>query len=234
MKQEEFIELAGGTFKNNKYYNDWDGDDKYENFWAFFDSDYEYVKSVYGGIDISTLRQKKLHSIEHIYPKGNLKDYLKLRNEQENIIKGATTNPLNFAAEHRKINQFRGHLPFDIENDTIVRQINLTMPTFYTDWGKDHENEWIVPTISRGNVARTMLYMFLTYNVQELFEEHLNTYIYWAKSDPLTYWEIEFNQWVHEKHKIKNPFCDDSIEMVKLLDDKELFQNLLVENRINN
>ncbi|MFS2246093.1 endonuclease [Bacillus sp. A31] len=234
MKQEEFIELAGGTFKNNEYYDAWGKKDKYENFWAFFESDYNYVKAIYSGLDINSLRQMKLHSIEHIFPKGTLKNYLKLRNEKEDIIKGATTNPLNFAAEHREVNKERGHLPFEIENDKIIRQIRLTPPAYYTDWGRDHENEWIVPTISRGNVARTMLYMSLTYKVRDLFQEHLNTYIYWAKSDPLTHWEIEFNQWVYEKHKIKNPFCDDSTEMVKLLDDAELFQNLLFENRITN
>ncbi|MCK1989226.1 endonuclease [Lysinibacillus fusiformis] len=234
MKQEEFIELAGGVFKSNKNYNDWGSNDKYENFWAFFESDYKYVKSVYSGISIEVLRQKKLHSIEHIFPKSIVKKYLELKNQERTIVYGSTTNPLNFVAEHRSINEHRGHLPFDIENDTAIRRnIRLETPTYYTDWGRDHENEWVVPHVSRGNVARTMLYMFLVYNVQELFKEHLNSYIYWCKSDPPTQWELEYNQWVFEKHKIKNPFVTDDItQLVNLLDDKELFNKLLVENRL--
>ncbi|PGP40640.1 hypothetical protein CN993_25025 [Bacillus thuringiensis] len=229
MKQEQFIELAGGVFKNDEYYNNWGGQDKYDNFWAFFDSEYKSVKSIYDGITISELRQKRLHSIEHIFPKGDIKAYLQRKGSvPENIIKGSTTNPLNFAAAHRDVNSFRGSLPFDIENDEIRYRLRLDSPGFYTDWGRDHEREWVVPNISRGNVARTMLYMALAYDVK-ILPEHLNTYRYWSKSDLPERWEVEYNEWVFEKHNIRNPFAIYDVEkMVQLLNDEELYLNILI------
>ncbi|AOR25153.1 endonuclease [Clostridium taeniosporum] len=242
MKREEFIEIAGGIFENNSYYKKWGASEKRENFWDFFklnDDRFPYIKSVYAGIEIDELLSKKLHSIEHIFPKGQMKEYLKSKNIKDTIIKGATTNPLNFAPAHREINSYRGHLPFDIEyeefdgkiNAKIIRKVRLQFEPNYNYWGRDHEDEWLVPPISRGNVARAMLYMCLIYNIKELYQEHINVYKNWCKIDPPNAVEIEYNKWVHEKHGINNPFITtDYNNMINLLNDEELLNSILLEN----
>ncbi|MDX8366525.1 endonuclease [Cytobacillus sp. IB215665] len=228
MNQQCFIELAGGVYTHHKFYSSLSRNNKFDLFWSFFTSDYSYVKSVYAGIEIDILQKTNKHSIEHIFPQSTMKKYLAMKKANVNVIKGATVNPLNFAAAHKKVNSHRGHLTFDIENDTVIHRLKLSVPHNYTDFGIDYENEWIVPHVSRGNIARTMLYMMLVYNIQELHMDHLHTYRYWAKCDPPEVWEIEYNAWVLEKHHISNLFVTDDIEqMVKLLDDDHLFQHIL-------
>lgn len=192
---------------------------------------YPYIKSIYGGIEVDELWSKKEHSIEHIFPKKLIKDYFKNKEISDEIIKGATTNPLNFAAAHRKINSLRGHLPFDIEEDEVKRTVKIYCESNYDPWGIDHESEWVIPEISRGNVARAMLYMCLTYGIKELYQEHINAYRNWCKIDPPNLIELEYNEWVYEKHGIRNPFITSDVdEMLDLLNDKELLGSIMVEN----
>lgn len=232
MLRKDFIELAGGTYQNNKYYTDWSGSEKAKNFWNFFDETTDdYIYSVYAGITVDLLRRKKMYSIEHIIPKSFLKTYLKKKENNENIIKGATTNPLNFVAAHREINSFRRNWPFDIKNDKVIRSYEVNMEGIYSDYGLDHEDEWVIPIRTQGDLARSILYMCLVYGIQELYGEHLSVYVHWAKLDPPSIWELKYNEWVYKNFGIKNPFISDyqnPAQAFKLLNDTELMESLLL------
>lgn len=210
MDREEFIDLAGGVYENEKYYTQWGGAQKAKNFWNFFDetSD-DYIHSVYAGVTVDLLRRKKMYSIEHIIPKSFLKDYLLFKQREEKVVKGATTNPLNFAAAHRNINSARKNWPFDVEEDKVVRSYSINMQGIYSDYGFDNEKEWVIPIRTQGDLARSILYMCLVYNISELYGEHLNIYRNWAKLDPPNIWELKYNEWVKDTFGIKNPLVAD-------------------------
>ncbi|WP_315983684.1 endonuclease [Aliamphritea spongicola] len=199
---------------------------------GFFDDDTDdYIHAVYAGVNIDTLQRKKKYSIEHIIPKSFLKSYLSNNNNNEEIIKGSTTNPLNFAACHRNINSARRNWPFDVEDDRIVRSYTINMEGIYSDFGFDDENEWVVPIRSQGDIARSILYMCLIYDINELYGEHLNIYRRWAKVDPPNIWELKYNEWVHQKLGIRNPFVADynnPVQAFQLLDDNELMDSILL------
>ncbi|MGK7937574.1 MAG: endonuclease [Xenococcaceae cyanobacterium] len=230
MQRDEFLDLAGGVYESNTYYSSWRGDDKYENFWAFFDDDSaDYARSIYAGIDVDVLLRKKKHSIEHIIPKSFLKEYLKSANKPSTVVRGSTVNPLNFAACHRDINTKRSNFPFDIEGDRIIRSHTVHLEPIYSDYGLDRENEWIIPEKTRGDIARAVLYMCIIYEINELYGEHLNVYRNWAKIDPPNIWEIEFNKWVFQKHGIKNPLTTENpVDSISLLNDEELLNSILL------
>ena len=169
----------------------------------FFDQETDdYIHSVYAGVTVDLLLRKKKYSIEHIIPKSFLKKYLKKEKTPENVIKGATTNPLNFAAAHRVINSARGKLPYDVEGDKVKRQYELGLTGIYPDYGKDAEKEWVMPMRTQGDLSRAVLYMCLVYNINELYGEHLEIYRKWAKVDPPNIWEIKYNEWVQHVRQI--------------------------------
>ena len=216
MTRDEFVELSGGVFKSEEYYSDWGGRDKKENFWDFFKGKVtfgsrklEYDKeilSIYGGIPVEALIERRLHSIEHIVPKDFLRKYL--REQNYTIRRGATVNPFNFAAAHRALNKARGSFPFDFEGDKLVASYKINIQPSYTDYGLDNELEWVIPTKTKGDVARAILYMCLTYNVKGMFGRYINELVKWAKFDPPTFWEIKYNQWVYHRFGIRNPFIE--------------------------
>ena len=199
MKREEFIQLAGGIYENSKYYSAWSGAQKRENFWAFYNGeiindkgvalapDIE-IKSIYAGIEVGELLRKQKYSIEHIIPKSFLKDYLGAKDIASRIKRGATTNPFNFAPAHRDLNSSRGSFPFDFEDDKIVRNFRISLEHSYTDYGLDAEMEWVVPSKTRGDIARAILYMSLIYGINEYYGAHLDVLIRWAKQYIPKFW----------------------------------------------
>ncbi len=234
MRREEFINKAGGIYENTEFYTQWSGADKARNFWDFFDqSGDKFIHSIYAGVTVDLLRRKKMYSIEHIIPKSFLKRYLKIKGFKDKIIKGSTTNPLNFAAAHRNINSFRYNFPFDVEDDRIIRSYEIKLESIYSDYGLDKEKEWVIPLRTQGDIARSILYMCLLYNIKEFYGEHLNIYRNWAKLDPPNIWELKYNEWVYKTFKIRNPFIADynnPTESFEMLNDEELMNSLLLSN----
>lgn len=224
MNQQEFVDLAGGRFTNDKDYNRLNSTEKRKLFWEFFDdTDNEYIRSIYAGISVNELRRRQAHSIEHIIPKSFLKQYLTRQSRNHREVNGATTNPFNFAAAHRDINSKRGNFPFDVEDDRITRSLTVNIRGIYSDYGFDQESEWVVPGKSRGDIARAVLYMCIVYDIKELYGSQICVYKKWALWDPPTIWEVEFNKWIEQKHNIKNPFITSNLqEMANLLNNTEL------------
>ena len=234
MTREKFIQMAGGVHTSTKYYSSWSGSEKAEHFWNFFDDNPdEYIHSVYAGVTVDVLRRKRMYSIEHIIPKSFLKKYLSRKQEDEEIIKGSTTNPLNFAAAHRTINSARRNWPFNVEDDRIVKNYQIRLDGIYSDYGLDNESEWVIPIRSQGDLARSVLYMCLIYGISELYGEHLNVYRNWAKLDPPNIWELKYNEWVFDNFGIKNPLVADysnPAQAFELLNDNELMGSLVLTN----
>lgn len=246
MTREDFIDLAGGVYENSNYYRSWTGSDKRENFWDFFDGEVvlngerkefdKEIKSIYAGVDVETLFRVQKYSIEHIIPKSFIRTYLSKKDAPSRIKRGATTNVFNFAPAHRDINSFRSSWPFDYENDRIKRNFEIYIEHDYTEYGLDYETEWVVPSKTRGDVARAILYMSLIYGIDEFYGRHLSVLIRWAKHDIPTFWEIKFNEWVKIKHGINNPFIlnpinPDGLPYSSLLDDEELLSSLKLSQR---
>lgn len=231
LTRQEFIDIAGGIYQSADGYRDWSGQDKWENFWQFFfETDNGWVKSIYGSIPVDELYQKRRHSIEHIIPKSFLKDYLRRAQVADNVRKGATVNPFNFAACERGLNSGRSNFPFDMEDDEIKRPFRIVLnPDAYMTTGLDAEHEWVIPSRTRGDIARTILYMVLVYEIDELYNRHLNTLVHWARIDPPTTWEIAFNQWVEAKMGINNPFIAEPEISQRYLNDTSLLKSVLVE-----
>lgn len=226
--REAFIEEAGGTFTSHESYKSWSGADKWDNFWSFFfDNDYGWVKSAYGAIPVSTLHQKQRYSIEHIIPQSFLRGYLNSQGVDQGIRRGATVNPYNFVPAERDLNSKRGSWVFDWEDDQVKRAYNVNLnPDAYRSFGLDHENEWVIPTRTRGDLARAILYMVIVYNIRELYNRHIDTLRHYAKMDPCTPWELDYGLWVQSTQNIKNPFIARPEDALRWLDDEELMQSI--------
>ena len=225
----KFIEEAGGVYQSRRSYRQFKSDDKWEHFWAFFfDTDRGWVKSVYGSIPVDTLVQKKRHTIEHIIPRSFINEYLMSQRVPRNIRFGAETNPLNWVPAERALNSRRSSFQFDFNDDKVVRpkQIHLN-PDAYSSTGIDSDEEWVVPTRSRGDIARAILYMLIVYEIDELYVDHIKTLVHWAKTDKPASWEIAYNEWVDKQLGIRNPFISDG---KRWLEDEDLLKGLLCEN----
>lgn len=231
LSRSAFIALCGGVYESRDSWRNWRGSDKYDNYWAFyFDKEYGWVKSVYGRVPVSELYQKQRYSIEHIVPRSFLNAYLKSRGAAQSVRYGAVVNPLNFAAAERGLNSARSSFAFDMDGDEVVRPFRLDLnPSAYGTTGLDNDNEWVIPSISRGKIARAILYMVMTYGIDELYNRHLDTLVHWAKVDPVTPWELAFNAWVHGRFGIRNPFVDEPSQANQYLDDRALLESVLVK-----
>ncbi len=231
ISRQEFIELAGGTYHSTEKYDHWGQDDKWRQFWSFFfDSDRGYIKSVYGAIPIEVLLQKKRHSIEHIIPQAFLKTYLRKKNAPKHMRYGAGVNPLNFIPAERTLNSSRSSFPFDFDGDEVKRPFRISLnPDAYLTTGLDAENEWVIPSRSRGDIARAILYMLISYGIDELYNNHLETLIHWAKIDAPSDWEIAYNQWVYNRLNIHNPFIDSKDNILALLSNTELMNSIILK-----
>ena len=228
----KFIELAGGVYQSRRNYRQFKSKDKWSHFWSFFfDTDRGWVKSVYGSIPVDTLVQKKRHTIEHIVPRSFLQEYLISQRIPRNIRFGADTNPLNWVPAERALNSRRSSFQFDFNDDKVVRpkQIHLN-PEAYSSTGMDNDEEWVVPTRSRGDIARAILYMLLVYEIDELYVDHIKTLVHWAKTDAPADWELAYNEWVFAQHGIRNPFISGGADSKQWLDDENLLEGLLCKN----
>lgn len=225
--REDFVAAAGGVFKSFQSYDSWRGSDKHENFWRFyFDEDFGWVKSAYGSIPISTLHQKQKHSIEHIIPKSFLRSYL--RTAQTDVRRGATVNPLNFIAAERGLNSARSSFPFDMEDDKVSRPFRIPLnPEAYRTTGLDAENEWVIPSRSRGDIARAIIYMVLVYQIDELYNGHIDTLRHWAKVDAPTPPEIAFNEWTKGRLGISNPLITSDLAVARKILDNDALMNTM-------
>lgn len=230
MTRQAFVDLAGGIHQSSEQYSDWSGRDKYQAFWSFFfDEDFGWVKSTYGQVPVSELYQKQRYSIEHIIPQSFLKQYLASRGRPNAVRYGATVNPLNFVAAERQVNSTRSSFPFDMDGDTVERPFRLDLnPDAYGTTGLDHENEWVIPMITRGDIARSILYMVLTYEIDELYNRHVETLVHWAKVDPATPWEMAYNAWVQARLGIHNPLIDTPENALRLLENETLMRSAVL------
>ena len=226
MDSRTFIERALGPFENDESYSSWGGAEKAAFFWDFFTGENGWVPSVYAGARIDRMRDAQRHSIEHIIPKSILKAAIR----PSRLKKGATTNPFNFAAADRNINQKRGHREFDFDEDEVRRWFSIPNLATLTanETGYDHEGEWIVPSRTRGDIARAVLYMSLVYDLKRWFPRDVTVLVSWAKSDPPAPWELAFNAWVETKIHRRNPLLGPNYDEVitTMLDDPELMRSI--------
>ena len=232
MEISEFLAEAGGVYKSNRDYDDFNGRDKYENFWSFFlDREFGWVRSVYADIPIENLYRNG-HSIEHVVPKSILRDRLQDAGQAREVINGSTTNPLNFMAAHSRLNSLRGSREFDSEGDSVIRSQRVPLnPNAAIQTGLDAEGEWVIPSRTQGDIARCVLYMMLVYGLNGLYEEDINNMRRWALIDPPTSWEIAFNNWVFDRLQIRNPLVTEDIDTLKsILESQDLFISTLVVN----
>lgn len=211
LSRTDFIQQAGGVFTAEMGYHDWAGAEKWDNFWAFFsDTQHQWVPSLYGEIPISTLRKHRRHSIEHIIPRSTLEDILGADTLHFN---GASTNPFNMAPSDRFLNKTRSSFPFDLEGDRVDSPFDIYLnPKAKGTTGLDADDEWVVPHRSRGDIARSVLYMTVIYDLDELYQVHLTTLLRWAQQDQPMAWEKSYNQWVQDKFEICNPLITLPIE----------------------
>lgn len=229
MNLNEFVEAAGGIYTSSVGYDRYGGSEKYNNFWRFFfDKDYGYVRSVYGGIPIENLYRNN-HSIEHVVPQSVLKRRLNKAGRPENVVKGATVNPLNFMAAHAKLNSKRSSFEFDTEGDDVVDSERVPLnPAAHLQTGLDYEDEWVIPSRTQGDIARCVVYMMLLYGLNDLYEEDIAQMRRWALIDPPAPWEIAFNDWVYERERIRNPLITADLEALRnILQSPDLFNEML-------
>ena len=231
VSRQDFIDLAGGIFQSEQHFSHWNSQDKWDGFWSFFfDERYGWVKSIYGHIPISELVQKQRHSIEHIIPRGFLDRYLTHQHRPRQVRYGAVVNPFNLAPSDRRLNSKRSDFPFDFDGHQVVRpeRLQLQQDTF-DHAGLDAQNEWVIPARNRGTVARSILYMLLVYEINELYNQHLETLIHWAKINPPDVTEMAYNHWVENKLGIRNPFINQPAKALALLQEDELLNALKVQ-----
>ncbi len=228
--RQDFIDLAGGIYQSSKHFRQWSSADKWENFWSFFfDSAYGWVPSIYGSVPVDDLYQKQRHSIEHVIPLDFLDRYLAYKHQPRHVRNGATVNPFNFAPSERGLNAKRSNFAFDFEGDKIVRPFNLDLqPEAFERTGFDKDNEWVIPSRNRGDVARALLYMLLVYGIDELYERHIDTLVHWAKIDMPSAWELAYNHWVHSRLGVRNPLIDTPEKVLPLLNNKELMHAMVM------
>lgn len=233
LERLKFIEMAGGVYQSRKSYRQFKSQDKWDHFWSFFfDTNHGWVKSVYGSIPVSTLMQKKRHTIEHIVPRSFIQEYLIRKRIPRNVRFGAETNPLNLVPADRTLNSQRSSFQFDFNDDKVVRPEKIHLnPDAYASTGIDTDEQWVVPKRSQGDIARAILYMLLVYEIDELYLDHIKTLVHWAKVDVPSKWELAYNEWVMETHGIRNPFIDSEAHRLDWLNDDELLKGLLCHDQ---
>lgn len=238
MSIEEFQYCAGGVFTYTSYYDRLNGQEKKRLFWGFFDERLQMgrkrriqiktsARSVYAGVSVEHLLDKEKYSIEHIVPQDKAVQVLSKQGKAEPILMGATCNPFNFMPCHRYLNAKRSQRPFDFDGDEIVLTYPIALPARYSDYGIDKDDQWVVPLMTRGDVARSILYMCIIYDLFDLYQCNLETLLAWAKNDKPSLWEIKYNEWIWKNHSIRNPFIQYPSnqalhDSLRLLDDEEL------------
>ena len=201
-------------------------------FWDFFRSTPELgeTMTVYSGsfgLTVSDMLQARIHSVEHVVPKGIAKGSLREQDRtqvplpvNEGIINGSEVNPLNWLPAHSRRNNERDSLSFDYDGDLIVSNggddilERIAGQTVRFECGTDHQGQWVVPLVSRGDVARVVLYMLVTYRLKTyVTAEEIRVLHRWAEGDSISAYEAKLQTWM-EKPKVtsvlggtyKNPF----------------------------
>lgn len=227
--RQDFVQYAGGVYQSAKHFKQWSSADKWNHFWSFFfDSEYGWVTSIYGNTPVSELYQKQRHSIEHVIPLEFLDRYLARKGVARFTRYGATVNPFNFLPSERGLNAKRSNFPFDMDDDKIVRpyQLHLYPESFDSHSGFDADHEWVIPSRNRGDIARALLYMLLIYEIDELYNRHVDTLVHWARIDTPSSWEVAYNNWVYTHWRIRNPFIDSPDNASILLNNRDLLKSI--------
>jgi hypothetical protein len=207
MFRDDFIQASGGVFHSRKGWDRLSSSQKYREFWAFFDLPGGETTSVYAGVQVQQLLKSGDHSVEHVVPRALL-DF-ELSQQPLFLRRGASINPLNFAASHRRTNTHRGHAIFDFESDAITQRSRLDVHTLSTEkTGLDHEGEWVVPPRTRGDIARAVIYMFMVYPLPRLRSENAEALLEWHVRDQPSPWEQRYNKWVWDRKGIHNPLVN--------------------------
>jgi endonuclease I len=84
----------------------------------------------------------------------------------------------------------------------------------------------VIPSSNRGDIARAILYMLLVYEIDELYNQHVDTLVHWAKLDSPSAWEIAYNNWVYARMGIRNPFIDTPENALQLLSKHDLMHTI--------
>ena len=221
MQKEIFQQLAGGIFHSSEHWKHLSSEQKQQRFWAFHTKLDRNTFSLYAGVSVKTLLRQKQYSIEHIIPRSYLEDHL--INEPHTLRFGATVNPFNLAASHKRINARRGSAQFDFDDDAINKIYCTPFRSIHDNQiGFDKQGEWIVPYRSRGDIARSVLYMHLMYPLPPIPKDDLEALIAWGKMDMPSKWERQYSVWIDKEMGLNNPF----ITIPTLVEDEELFNSI--------
>ena len=240
----EFRRVAGGLPDAPKPYESISPSNKRSLLWNFFNSDLVTdsmldAKTVYSGKENgATIRELidemddgdnvYIHSIEHVVPKSTFEAMLKDR-LGELKANGASVNPLNFLPSHETVNIKRRSKVFDFDGDTIesetLAEVEGDSRAF--EAGKDKDGEWVIePLLSRGDIARCVMYMEMMYELNYVNETEMKKLQQWMKEDKPSEYEVAFGLWLRETQPlgmdIQNPFVSNP----ELATD-EMFQKLL-------
>lgn len=243
---EEFRRVAGGLPDARRKYKNISTRDKKRLMWNFFDSEFVTdnildAKTVYSGTKGVTIREvidrlkdddggdNNIHSIEHVVPKSTYEKVLTSRlGEQKS--NGASINPLNFLPSHIAINTTKRKLKvFDFDGDSVeseaLAKVDGQSRAFQA--GVDNEGEWVVPLVSRGDIARCVMYMEFMYKLNYVNELEMRKLGEWMKDDEPSAFEKAFGLWIRQTTPlgmdIQNPFVSNP----ELATDDGMFQKLL-------
>ncbi len=242
---QEFRRVAGGLPDAPRKYSGISSNDKNRLLWNFFSSEFvtdEMIdaKTVYSGKEKgATIRElidnlndgigsNNIQSIEHVVPKSTYEEKLR-RRLGVNKSNGASINPLNFLPSHRTINSKRGTRAFDfnggiVQSETLA-EVDGMSRSFQA--GADDEGEWVVePLLTRGDIARCVMYMEMMYGLQYVNEIEMRKLQEWMQEDEPSDYEEKFGLWIRKTQpfgmNIQNPFVSNP----ELATD-EMFENLL-------
>ena len=206
MDRQTFIHKAGGVFRSHKGWSWLTSREKRLHFWQFYQKHHPNSQTVYGQFPIHQLLHSKSHSIEHIIPCSVLKSKLK-----GTMFRGASLNPFNLIPSHQRLNQLRSSFNFDLDEDPVIDLPSLLSKRrkSHTQSGFDAEKEWVVPPRSRGDIARSILYMKLCYPLDSLYSSDHDTLVEWAQKDVPSKVERDYNGWVMARWSIQNPLIDE-------------------------
>jgi endonuclease I len=221
----EFRRTAGGTYHSTKHWKHLSSEDKHKRFWSFHRSNYGKSFSIYAGVSIATLLREKQYSIEHIVPRSYIDSHLS--NCTTEIQYGATINPFNLVASHKRINARRGSASFDFDEDLVKKSYCTRFSSVHNNQiGFDNQGEWIVPYRSRGDIARAILYMHLIYPLPSLPTSEVETLIKWGKMDQPSNWERKYCNWIQSHMQITNPIINNP----KIIKDESLFTAITIDD----
>lgn len=158
-------------------------------------TDYTRAKKDFGG-------QRCQYNREHVFPKSLANPSM---GQSNNNTVGIAADPHNIRASDQQANQNRGNLRFG-PGEGNARVI-----------GGKH---WYPGDEWKGDVARMMMYMYVRYGERCLpslvgkgpsqdNNEMLELFLEWNIEDPVSYLEIQRNDYIEEVYGNRNPFIDN-------------------------